>query len=92
MKLRNYFLFLSIIILTSTNIQAQSGKLVRANKNFERYKYRRAIKLYSDIERKGYKASSELFVSTKKADSYRLIQDLLKLIMKRRIMQADMKM
>ncbi len=69
---------ISIIILSlilSVSSFAQSGKLIKADKNFNNFNYLKAIEFYTEIANGGYKATSKEHVTTRLGDSYRLIND-----------------
>ena len=51
---------LFIVLFVSFQIsEAQSKKMLRAERNYERFKYHKAIKLYEDLAAKGYKGGQD---------------------------------
>jgi len=54
---------------------AQSGKLIKADKNFSDFKYKEAIEQFLEIAKNGYKASSKEHVGSRLGDAYRLTND-----------------
>jgi outer membrane protein OmpA-like peptidoglycan-associated protein/tetratricopeptide (TPR) repeat protein len=67
--------FIVFLVFNSVSTVAQTGKLVKADKNFDNYNYQVAIDLYLDLVKSGYKATTKEHVTTRLGDSYRLIND-----------------
>ncbi len=64
------------LLLTSLSLQAQSGRLRAANKQYENYSYLTAVRLYEDVLRgKAGNAAETREAMTKLAFSYRKLQD-----------------
>ncbi len=56
----NLLIFLSLLIVLSSNIYSQKGQIKSADKDYENYAYIDAIKTYEKVAEKGYK-SADMF-------------------------------
>ncbi len=71
----NKIALLILVFGISLNTVSQSGKLIKADKNFISFNYQKAIKYYTDLATSGYKATTKVYVNSQLGDSYRLIND-----------------
>lgn len=73
--LTNKIALLILAFGISLNTVSQTGKLIKADKNFRSFNYQNAIKHYTDMATSGYRATTKVHVNTRLGDSYRLIND-----------------
>ena len=71
----NKITLLILVFSISLNTVSQTGKLIKADKNFISFNYQNAIKHYTDMATSGYRATTKVYVNTRLGDSYRLIND-----------------
>ncbi len=62
-------------LLISAPVFAQSGKLAKADKNFNSYNYQKAIEIYAEIAENNSDESYKEHVYSRLGDSYRILND-----------------